>query len=98
MAVSGHGIRFLSLIQNKMNIQPSSIHDQLAICLHERRQLADELQNEVNQTLASVLLWIQHAKKENDIPQDASLNQAETNLKAAIDRLRSLHYMLSEKL
>ena len=80
-----------------MNIHPSSIHDQLAACLHERAQLAEELQNEVNQTLASVLLWIQHAKKENNIAGDASLNQAETNLKAAIDRLRLLHYMLSDK-
>ncbi len=80
-----------------MNIHPSSIHDQLAVCLHERRRLAEELQNVVNQTLASVLLWIQHAKKENNIQEDASLKQAEANLKAAINRLRSLHYMLSEK-
>jgi len=79
-----------------MNIQPSSVHDQLAACLRERSQLADQLQNEVNQTLASVLLWIQHAKLENNIPGDASLSQAETNLKAAIDRLRTLHYMLTE--
>jgi hypothetical protein len=79
-----------------MNIPSSSIHDQLAACLQERSQLADQLQNEVNQTLASVLLWIQHAKLENNLMEDASLKQAETNLKAAIDRLRTLHYMLSE--
>lgn len=81
-----------------MNIHPSSVQDQLAACLQERRQLADELQNEINQTLASVLLWIQHSKKENNIPEDPSLSQAETNLKAAIDRLRCLHYKLSEEI
>lgn len=80
-----------------MNIHPSSTHDQLAACLQERRLLADELQNEVNQTLASVLLWIQHAKMEHNIPQDPSLTHAEENLKAAIDRMRALHYMLSER-
>ena len=81
-----------------MNIHPSSTHDQLAACLQERSQLADQLQNEVNQTLASVLLWIQHAKMDNNIMEDASLKQAEINLKAAIDRLRTLHYALAQKL
>jgi signal transduction histidine kinase len=69
---------------------------QLKACLQERRVLADELQNEVNQTLASVLLWIQNAKMENNIMDDKSLKQAEINLKEAIDRLRSLHYSLSQ--
>jgi len=81
-----------------MNIHSTSLDDQLAACLHERSQLADQLQNEVNQTLASVLLWIQHAKLDNNIVEDPSLKQAENNLKAAIDRLRALHYMLAKKI
>jgi len=66
--------------------------------MQERQQVADELQNEVNQTLASVLLWIQFAKKENNLMDDKSFAQAEINLKAAIDRVRSMHYSLSKKI
>ncbi|MES1221670.1 MAG: hypothetical protein ABUT20_39590 [Bacteroidota bacterium] len=71
---------------------------QLKACLQERSKMADELQNEVNQTLASVLLWIQFARKENNIMDDESLLRAEANLKDAIDRLRDLHYTLSTEL
>jgi signal transduction histidine kinase len=76
----------------------NEIKEQLAACMTERSVMANELQNEVNQTLASVLLWIQLARKENNILEDASLKQAEANLKDAIDRLRSLHYSLSTDL
>jgi len=72
------------------------ISNQLNVFRKEREALANELQNEVNQTLASVLLWIQHAKIDNNIMEDPSLRNAETNLKAAIDRLRALHYTLSK--
>jgi signal transduction histidine kinase len=80
-----------------METNSTITNEQLKACLEERRQLADELQNEVNQTLASVLLWIQNAKMENNIMDDKSLKQAEHNLKEAIDRLRALHYTLSKE-
>lgn len=78
-----------------METNSTILNEQLEACLQERRNLAEELQNEINQTLASVLLWIQHAKMDNNIMDDRSLKQAETNLKEAIDRLRTLHYSLS---
>ena len=81
-----------------MEANINSTADQLKAFLKERSELADQLQNEVNQTLASVLLWIQHAKMDNNIMNDPSLFNAETNLKAAIDRLRALHYSLSKEL
>jgi signal transduction histidine kinase len=76
----------------------NALSNQLKVCLKERSELANELQNEVNQTLASVLLWIQHAKIDNNIMDDPSLKNAEANLKEAIDRLRALHYMLDKDL
>lgn len=79
-----------------MNIKTTE--ELLQACLSQRQALAEELQNEVNQTLASVLLWIQFAKKDNNIMEDTSLLQAEVNLKAAIDRLRDLHYLLASDL
>ncbi len=81
-----------------MEINITSTNDQLKACLQERSKMAGELQNEINQTLASVLLWIQYAKMENNIMDDESLKRAETNLKAAIDRLRTLHYSLTNDL
>ena len=79
-----------------MEKNPVILANQLNACLNERQQLADELQNEVNQTLASVLLWIQFAKIDNSLKQDKSLLLAETNLKEAINRLRKLHYALAK--
>jgi hypothetical protein len=55
----------------------NALSNQLKVCLKERCDLANELQNEVNQTLASVLLWIQHAKIDNNIMDDPSLKNAE---------------------
>ena len=81
-----------------METDLTSVNDQLKACLQERSKMADELQNEVNQTLASVLLWIQFARMENNIIEDKSLKRAEANLKDAIDRLRDLHYSLTNNL
>ncbi len=67
---------------------------QLEALIREREKIADALQNEVNQTLASVLLWIQLTKKENNLSEDRGFQQAEINLKAAIDHIRELHYSL----
>jgi hypothetical protein len=63
-------------------------------CNQHRFEVAQELENEVNETLASVLLWMEHAWKENNLPVSNSLVQAETNLKAAIDHVRLLHLSL----
>lgn len=69
--------------------------DLLSSFLEERQQVADELQNEVNQLLASVLLWIRFAKTENKLMDDASIRNAENNLQEAINRVRALHYSLA---
>ena len=62
-----------------------------------RQQAANELQNEVNQILASALLWIRFAKNENKLTNDASVCNAEINLQEAIKRVRALHYSLAEE-
>ena len=82
--------------RNNMKTNPPTVTDQLNTCLKEREQIADALQNEVNQTLASVLLWIQFTRKDNNLAEDKSFQQAEINLKAAIDRVRMLHYSLTK--
>ena len=69
--------------------------DQLNSLIRERQQVAHELQNEVNQLLASVLLWIRFAKTENKLMDDASIMNAEKNLQDAINRVRALHYALA---
>ena len=64
--------------------------DQLNSLIRERQQVAYELQNEVNQLLASVLLWIRFAKTQNKLMDDASIMNAEKNLQDAINRVRAL--------
>jgi hypothetical protein len=63
-------------------------------CNQHRQDVAHELENEVNETLASVLLWMQHVRRENNLTVTHSLTQAETNLKAAIDHVTTLHNSL----
>ena len=70
---------------------------QLKACLSGRQQAADELQNEINQILASALLWIRFAKTENQLSADQSVCNAELNLKEAIERIRALHYALMQE-
>jgi signal transduction histidine kinase len=79
-----------------MKTKTSQIADQLNTCLTERQQAANELQNEINQILASALLWIRFAKMENKLTADESVRNAEINLKEAIERVRALHYSLAE--
>jgi signal transduction histidine kinase len=79
-----------------MKTKTSQIADQLNTCLTERQQAANELQNEINQILASALLWIRFAKMENKLTADESVHNAEINLKEAIERVRALHYSLAE--
>jgi nitrate/nitrite-specific signal transduction histidine kinase len=70
----------------------------LKMLFKEREIVADALQNEISQSLASVLLWIQYAVKEHQLQEDNSLKQAEANLRAAINRARALHYSLLKEL
>ncbi len=70
--------------------------DLLTSFMEERQQVAEELQNEVNQLLASVLLWIRFAKTDNQLIDDASIKNAEKNLQEAINRVRALHYALAD--
>ena len=93
MLFRGHGIRFY-MPKPVTRMQTNLIQ----ILLKERIILADELQNEINQSLASVLLWIQCAVKEHQLKDDKSLQMAEANLRATIDRARALHYSISKNL
>ncbi len=81
-----------------MHEENQHIAEQLQTCLLERERIADLLQNEINQTLASVLLWVQDAKKRNGLAEDYSFSQAELNLKAAIDQIRAVHYSLLQQI
>lgn len=90
---------FMSVVQPnepQMEAKLLSEVDLLTPFLEERQQVADELQNEVNQLLASVLLWIRFAKTENKLMDDASIQHAEKNLQEAINRVRALHYALAD--
>ena len=89
-----------------MKIRPMKITDrddmdlaeQLDACLAGRQQAANELQEEVNQILASALLWIRFAKSENKLTGDESVYNAEVNLQIAIERIRALHSTLIQDL
>ena len=70
---------------------------QLDRCFAVRQRAANELQNEVNQILASALLWIRFAKTENN-PIDSSVRNAELGLQEAIERVRALHVSLLKDL
>ena len=79
-----------------METSQSTTTDTLNTCHTERQQAAHELQNEVNQLLASVLLWIRFAKAENRLHTDLSFLHAEKNLQEAITRVTSIHYTLAK--
>ena len=75
----------------------SKVTHQLNACLSGRQQAANELQNEINQILASALLWIRFAKTENRLTADKSVCNAELGLQEAIERVRTLHYALARE-
>ncbi|MEP6750294.1 MAG: hypothetical protein ABJB86_21325 [Bacteroidota bacterium] len=60
----------------------------------EKAQVADILQNDVSQTLAAVLLWLQSAMEDEQHAGDQRLQLAEKNLKSSIKQLVRLHYAL----
>jgi signal transduction histidine kinase len=76
-------------------MEEKKLKNQLACAMQERMFVADELQNEVNQVLASAQLWISVAMKENNMQENKALALAESHLKTAIDQLRQLHYTIA---
>jgi uncharacterized UBP type Zn finger protein len=60
----------------------------------EKEEAADILQNDINQTLAAVLLWLQSAMEDKELAANLHLQLAESNLKASIKKLVKLHYAL----
>lgn len=60
----------------------------------DKEEAADILQNDISQTLAAVLLWMQTAMQEDALAENQHLQLAETNLKSSIKKLVRLHYSL----
>ena len=60
----------------------------------EKEEVADMLQNDISQTLAAVLLWLQTAVDEEQLSANLHLQLAESNLKSSIKKLVRLHYAL----
>jgi hypothetical protein len=60
----------------------------------ENEEVADILQNDISQTLAAVLLWLQTAVDEEQLSANLHLQLAESNLKSSIKKLVRLHYAL----
>ncbi|HTE12795.1 MAG TPA: hypothetical protein VK645_17570 [Chitinophagaceae bacterium] len=66
----------------------------LADTVLENGEVADMLQNDISQTLAAVLLWLQTAMDEEQLAANLHLQLAESNLKSSIKKLVRLHYAL----
>ena len=62
----------------------------------EKEEAADLLQNDISQTLAAVLLWLQTAMESEALAGNQLLELAETNLKSSVKKLVRLHYSLLE--
>ena len=60
----------------------------------EKEAAADLLQNDISQTLAAVLLWLQSAMEAEELAGNQCLQLAETNLRSSIKKLVRLHYAL----
>ena len=64
----------------------------------DREAAADMLQNDISQTLAAVLLWLQSAMEDEQLAGNLQLQLAETNLRSSIKQLVRLHYALLQEL
>ena len=62
--------------------------------LLEKDEIADILQNDISQTLAAVLLWLQSAMEDEQLTNNLHLQLAESNLKSSVKKLVRLHYAL----
>ena len=74
------------------------LEEQLNACLAVRQQAANELQEEVNQILASALLWIRFAKTGDKELVEESVDNAAVNLQIAIERVRALYSTLTQEI
>jgi hypothetical protein len=60
----------------------------------QKIEAAGILQNDINQTLAAVLLCLQSAMADKEFAASLHLQMAESNLKSSIKKLVELHYSL----
>jgi len=60
----------------------------------EKDEAADILQNDINQTLAAVLLFLQSAMEDEQLAANRQLQLAEANLKDSVKKLVRMHYAL----
>lgn len=60
----------------------------------EKAEAADILQNDINQSLTAVLLWLQTAMDDKAFASNEHLQMAESNLKSSIKKLVNLQYAL----
>ncbi|MFT3933841.1 MAG: hypothetical protein QM726_09525 [Chitinophagaceae bacterium] len=60
----------------------------------DKEEVADILQNDISQTLAAVLLWMQTAMADENLANNLHLQLAESNLKESVKKLVRLHYAL----
>jgi hypothetical protein len=79
-------------------MKSAKTNNQLSVLQEERLHIADVLQNDLNQMLASVLLCMQFKKTENQLAENTLFSQAEMNLKIVIGKISNLHYSLSQEL
>ncbi len=82
-------------MENKKD-QPANHLLQHCTQLLNKAEAADILQNDVSQTLAAVLLWVQSAMENEALANNQQLQLAETHLKESIKKLVRLHYDLLE--
>ena len=61
-----------------------------------KEEIADILQNDISQTLAAVLLWLQSAMEDKELHANKHLQLAESNLKDSVKKLVRLHYAILE--
>ena len=91
-----HAIRFA--LCNTKPMETAQSHPSIQITVYQQlcQHASDELQNDINQLLASVLLWIRIARQENKWVSEEPILHAEKNLQEAIDHIRALHTALSQ--
>jgi hypothetical protein len=64
----------------------------------DKEEAADILQNDINQTLAAVLLFLQSAMEEDaQLAANRQLQLAESNLKDSVKKLVRMHYALLQE-
>lgn len=87
------GLVIKTVMENTLN---QSAGDLLKQCneILDKAEAADILQNDISQTLAAVLLWLQSAMENEALAGNLHLQLAETNLKESIKKLVRLHYAL----